>query len=862
MRLLIFLIFIFQALHDTIGSDGTASLVGCFASLQDKARKRHKEERARVTDEDAANTDTTRARDLRTLAAMGYIKIDPGLQVSAKDVFNLSLYHSNGQRMNCQVELVHRDEPSMPSYPGEVLIRQIGEGQRAWLLFPPMPMGSLSARKLDGGRELIVMVRGTHNGQIWRELLRLAADDEGQIDDWVDILGTLPLPPLELEPVAPVLECGSPRSMAIDVPLGAQRSLEDGQSSPNRPLSEPTTPTTPTTPTQALVPSRYHSRGPPPSYQLEVTAPEPPAHREPLIPREDAQDPAKPNATPYRSDGAPPPPIHRTFVAPKSKSKSSTLQPPANGRVKRKTSSPLKHEYLPSEASSEAEEEDDSFSESEEDESDLGSESDSSSDEIDSVDIPDTEVGVSIKHPHSEVTESLVSDASLTPSNSASQGGLHRGGHYRQQVQTEKYEQTAYHQPQEYQAQYQEPYHQPQQQQDQQQQQQSGLVDLNDEVRFVCSVSHWHDKRGIWKDLSSHMCSVVVSDGMMEAFSLKSGRSPGTDKPLIALDLTPVVLVRKSNALDLEVRTAVLGQSKITSISGGTFRFRNSTQEECLNLYAAVHSARLKNEKYMQLENEMRFKSFGERRVGDGDENGGRRARNWFGRKNSYRASARAPARSVDEASTAASSSMSASSFLKRLTGGANLSFNIGRSSLEKQNGGGAMSFYTSGSSSAGGSTPRSPSVSIDGTGRGEPISSDNVPIRLHLLVSASKWEDCGNCRLQVRRPPEGWRQELRANHGLEKRVTVTTIPKKRDGSEAPRVVLDAVLGSGCFTTMGTRGIICSVWEEMRDEQGRMGHIPHTNNPGGSVKKWCFQLSGVAQASWLLTLLHEEVVRA
>ncbi|CAI4212946.1 unnamed protein product [Parascedosporium putredinis] len=804
-----------RALHDTIGSDGTASLVGCFASLQDKARKRHKEERARVTDEDAANTDTTRARDLRTLAAMGYIKIDAGLQVSAKDVFSADKADWRGPE-------------GMAFIPADADGIFIG-AQARWR----------AGTDRDGP--------GTHNGQIWRELLRLAADDEGQIDDWVDILGTLPLPPLELEPVAPVPECGSPRSMAIDVPLGAQRSLEDGQSSPNRPLSEPTTPTTPTTPTQALVPSRYHSRGPPPSYQLEVTAPQPPTHREPLIPREDAQDPAKPNATPYRSDGAPPPPIHRTFVAPKSKSKSSTLQPPANGRVKRKTSSPLKHEYLPSEASSEAEEEDDSFSESEEDESDMSSESDSSGDDIDSVDIPDTEVGVSIKHPHSEVTESLVSDASLTPSNSASQGGLHRGDHYRQQVQTEEYQQATYHQPQEYQTQYQEPYHQPQQQQEQQHQhqhQQPGLVELTDEVRFVCSVSHWHDKRGIWKDLSSHMCSVVVSDGMMEAFSLKSGRSPGTDKPLIALDLTPVVLVRKSNALDLEVRTAVLGQSKITSISGGTFRFRNSTQEECLNLYAAVHGARLKNEKYMQLENEMRFKSFGERRVGDGDENGGRRARNWFGRKNSYRASARAPARSVDEASTAASSSMSATSFLKRLTGGANLSFNIGRSSLEKQNGGGAMSFYTSGSSSAGA------------------ISSDNVPIRLHLLVSASKWEDCGNCRLQVRRPPEGWRQELRANHGLEKRVTVTTIPKKRDGSEAPRVVLDAVLGSGCFTTMGTRGIICSVWEEMRDEQGRMGHIPHTNNPGGSVKKWCFQLSGVAQASWLLTLLHEEVVRA
>ncbi|PKS11670.1 hypothetical protein jhhlp_001821 [Lomentospora prolificans] len=811
-----------KGIHDMIGSDQTALLVGCFESLHDKARKRHKEERARVTDEDAANTDTTRTRDLRTLAAMGYIKIDPTLQVSAKDVFNLSLYHSNGQRMNCQVELVHRDNPNIPSHPGEVLIRQTGEGQRTWLLFPPMPMGSLSARKLESGRELIVMIRGTHNGKMWRELMRLTTDDEGQIDDWVDILGTLPLPPLELEPPAPSEDNGSPRQSAPDVPLGAQRSLEDRDrgDSPNRPLSEPSTPTTPTTPTKTALPSRYHARPTPPAYQLEVTAPESPAHDEPLIPHNEHDDLTKPNAKPYRADGAPPPPIHRTFAAPQSKS--STLQPPSNGRMKRKTSSPLKHEYLPSDVSSE--ESGDLTSESDE-ESETASVSDSSGDEIDSVDIPDTEVGVSIKHDRSEITGSVISDASLTPSNSASQAGLHQGLHYRQQ-------------------QHQQP------------------VELSDTCRFVCSVSHWHDKRGLWKDLSSHMCSIVVSPGMMEAFSMKPSRNPEADKPLVALDLTPVVLVRKSNALDLEVRTAVLGHSKITSIGGGTFRFRNATQEECVNLYAAVHNARLKNEKYIQLENEMRFKSFGERRPVESDEDGGGlRKRSWFGRKNSYRASARAPTRSVEEASTAASSSMSASSFLKRLTGGANLSFNIGRSSIEKQNGG-AMSFYTSGSSSAGGSGPRSPSVSIDGTGRGEPISSDNVPIRLHLLVSASKWEDCGNCRLQVRRPPEGWRQELRANHGLEKRITVTTIPKKKDGSEMPRVVLDAVLGSGCFTTMGSRGIICSVWEEMRDEFGRMGYIPNTNNPGGSVKKWCFQLGGVAQASWLLALLHEEVVRA
>jgi hypothetical protein len=421
-------------------------------------------------------------------------------------------------------------------------------------------------------------------------------------------------------------------------------------------------------------------------------------------------------------------------------------------------------------------------------------------------------------------------------------------------------------------------------------------------VRYIASISYWSDKKGTWKDLSVDACSVVVGPGTIEAHALnisspgkrssteadngqgESGNSSSSRPlPLLALDLTPLVLLRQSTVVDLEIRSAVRENCKQRALGGGNFRFRCPSQAECFNLYMAVHHARLNNERYIKLENDTRFKYFGERNNsksspgdrssgdGDGDDTtntSSSRRRSWFGRKNSYRASARAPP--SQEGSVTPSSSLSASSFLKRLSSG-NLSFNIAGSTVDKQSrgsgGSGNNSLYTSGSSSAGGNTtpPRSPSVSVDGVGGAAPhgtFGSDNIRIRLHQLVSATKWEDHGNCVLQIRRPPPGWHMDLRAYHGLEKRVTVTTMPKREGGSEKPRVVLDAVLGSGCFTSMGSRGIVCGIWEEVRDEKGEVGAVPARGGAGGTVRKFCFQCGSVAEASWVLRLVHQEVVRA
>lgn len=804
-------------------SPDTNQLVKDFEALQEKARQRHREEVARIIDEEAASTDTMRARDLRTLGPTKSITIELFRQVSAKDIFSLDLVHSNGQRLECQVELVHRDNQSRPEDKGDLLIREVGDGRRSYLLFPPISMSLVSARSGDGKLDMVVMIRGNHNGRPWHELLSLWADEEEQILDWLDILPSSPVPPREPEPsIIDESELGSDSPGRLpDVPVGVQSMLSTASRSEL--TDQDDSDSSPPTPTRAAPapPGRSGSSS---------------SRTIPVISRNDAPPPR--------------PPVHRTLSpTPQQTAKSqSLLKPPidlhASGPLKRRGSSPLKHEYLPSEVSSasglsssnvssivEEGEETETEGEDEEEVSGTESESESSDEEMESLDIPQTELGYSIREderrrgswaPSYAPSYAPGSEVSLTPSNSASQAGLHG-----RKPSSE-----------------------------------DGSIARSG--RCLATVSRWSDK-GAWKDVHPDHCSIIVSDGLIEAYAFRDSNLTQLDeKPIVALDLTPLVLIRQSTAVDLEVRSSMQPHSKLAPVyQGGNFRFRCLNGPDCFTLYMAVHHARLNNQKFIQLENEARFRSFGERPAPPEDGDTSSRRRGWFGRKNSYRSSVRAPSQSHDGASTTPSSTLSASSFLKKLTLVGNLSFNLARSSVDKRGGRGGSgnnSLYTSGSSSGYGS-PRSPSVSVEGGGD-VPVNlgTENIRIRLHLLVSSTKWEDYGNCSLQIRRPPPGWHQALRADHGLEKRVTVTTMPKK--SSEKPIIMLDAVLGSGCFTPMGSRGIVCGVWEEVKNGDGIVGGVPANGATGGNIKKWCFQFSSVTEAGWVLRLVHQEVVTA
>lgn len=830
-----------------------------YEKLQDKARRRHREESARKTDEDANNTDVTRTRDLRSLSALDGVVIDQSRQVNAKDAFSLELKHSNGQRLECRVEVIFRDNVNNAADRGDVLVRETGTGGRSWLLFPPVPKGKISARMGDNDCELTVMIRGYHNYRDWFELLTLSCDDADQTADWLDILGSDPMPPTlraHLGSRARLASAASPREAEAGVPVGERKLRKQPPGSPAAKAETPSryhkpsgsAPTTPTAPGERDYTSPSPNRTPTQDSFSRASRDDrrtlPSAERGTPLREGMRPDPAKltktpPSPTPYREDGAPAPPAHRTL----KKTPPPVLTPPVdagNSRIKRRGSSPLKHEYHPSDVSS------GSSVTTSDGESDL-SDTDSSSDELDESDVPDVLPAVSIKEEIPTPADSVISESSLTPSASASQAGVAGGKESR----------------------------------------------IEWSVKATACISYWSNRHGIWKDVDPEACSLVITPGLIEAFPLahadphklpRGDRDGGAPRPLIALDLTPLVMIRMSNSIDLEIRSPVRAYSILNKIEGAFFRFRSPAPREGAVLYDAVHVSRMNNAKFKALEEEARFRSFGQHQQqhahtpdhsGDGSTSSKRRT-GWFGRKNSYRASARAPSESQGS-----SSGVSASSFLKRLTGGGNTSFNIDRSTVDKQSrppsaaGGGAAtivtrsgsgsgsgpgSLYTSSASSSGGVTLfRAPSLSIAGSsGKGLPSQSgDRMPVRLYSAVPNKKWEDYGNCVLQILRPPPGVHQELRVGRGMEKRVKITS-PAKKEGEDG-LVVLDVVLGSGCFSRLGSRGVVVKVWEDIRDTEGNVGFAPARGGLSGKMKTWCLQTKTNAEAAWVVSLLTQEV---
>ncbi|EPE09720.1 glucan 4-alpha-glucosidase [Ophiostoma piceae UAMH 11346] len=832
--------------HIILGRHVAGDIEGRLDALHEKARRRNREETARKTDEDACATDTTRARDPRNLAIIENTSIDQHRQVSAKDWFDLSLSHSNGQRLDCQVELIFRDRINDPSDSGDVLIRETGSGGRSWLLFPPFSTSQLSARRGRDDQSLIIMVRGLHNGREWYELISIVADQVEAAEDWLDILGSSPMPPSN----SGRFSMSTRRNEETDVPVGerkynahADTGLPESPKTPKTPSryhkQHQRTTSTPVSPSPLSVgyqtPTQTDNSGRPSSSS--------PSSRDRSMshPLHDDMRPdplqlkKTPKASAAQEDGPPPPPpAHRTPITKSPPILSPPEDATPSARIRRRTSSPLKHECHPSDISSES----DSSTLSSHSES----ESESSSDELEEDDVPDTLPGISIKHSELGMEESVVSENSLTPSNSASQAGLPglRASY-----------------PSEY------------------------------DLQLMASISYWSNKKGQWKELGEPLSAIVITPGLIEAYLpganiTTSAHSPkfnnmevqlesGATRPLIALDLTPLVMIRQSTIVDLEIRSPVRSHSKYSHLDANIFRFRAQSPAELINLYTAVHESRMNNAKFKALEDEARFRSFGQpqnNNAEQGDDTSSHRRRSWFGRKNSYRASARAPSQSQGS-----SSSISATSFLRKLTGGGNTPFNIIGSSVDRQSG---ASFYTSGSSSAEGggggssgrgsgragfsfSVPRSPSISLaESSNRGvQALGSSNIKMRCHLQLTPTKWEDRGNCLLTIARPPPGVRQELTIYHGLEKRVLVVSIPKKT--TDKPLVVVDVVVGSACFSRLAARGIVLNVWEEMRDDQNRVGTVAATGAISGHVRKWCFQFSSAAVATWVFGLVGSEV---
>lgn len=185
----------FDQIRDQYDRPLAAKAADAFTELTAMAKRRHREEQARLEDEAAASIDTSRARDIRTMAPTAAVVVDKSRRVNARDFFNLTLYHSSGERMDCGIELIFRDNAPEDGPGGDVLICEV-DSTGKWLLFPPIVLSSISARRGEAEFDLVVMVRGRAGlGQEWHELLALKTEDKEAGTEWLTMLGSNPLPP-------------------------------------------------------------------------------------------------------------------------------------------------------------------------------------------------------------------------------------------------------------------------------------------------------------------------------------------------------------------------------------------------------------------------------------------------------------------------------------------------------------------------------------------------------------------------------------------------------------------------------------------------------------------------------------------
>jgi hypothetical protein len=472
-------------------------------------------------------------------------------------------------------------------------------------------------------------------------------------------------------------------------------------------------------------------------------------------------------------DKPPPPPPHRTPSSNHVKF-APTPQFTPNSQVKRRSSSPLKHEYQPSSASSDSELSDDSASAYSDDSLTSESEGELNDDEDVISSLVPPKLTPRKKVSTGAETMYSMANSTLAPSQSASQSAS------------------------------QSPYRAVPQQ-------------VEKAAKTIATIFCWSD-RGQWEILHPDECSIIISPGLIEAYETKQGEQlDGAPKqrPLVALELTPLVPLRRGTALDITIRSPPTTASLLKP--GNNIMFRSRSTEECEALYGLINTSRINNPTYIALQSarpptgENTWAAVMDRRNSQRGNGAGAAPGSWwqFGgssRSKSYRASTRAPSTAGNtESSVATISSVMAA--MKRFSGSGRI---FGKGSRD----GGS-----SNSMGSGGSGAHSPPTFVDpskpGSGGTVPIGLGitNAKIRLYVRQNhGGKWADLGSARLSImQRDEQGINTPTMLQTGMEKRILVV-------GKSKAEVMLDVTLGESCFERVARTGIAVSVWEDVVKE--------------------------------------------
>lgn len=412
--------------------------------------------------------------------------------------------------------------------------------------------------------------------------------------------------------------------------------------------------------------------------------------------------------------------------------------------------------------------------------------------------------------------------------------------------------------------------------------------------KTIASIFSWSD-RGAWESLHPEECSIVITPGLIEAYKMSAAHSaiipprsscPVIDvdafselssnlavpcqeaegeRPLVALELTPLVPLRRGTALDISIRSPPTSKSQITT--GDNIMFRSRNPEECEALYALINHSRIHNPTYVALQNARGpygpGSTFGPSLDRRNSGRVGSQTSSWFGglgRSPSYRANS-APTPSIAASESSIGSMASVFSALKRYGKGG--MFNIARSTISSRYyGSGANSVYTGSDNSSGSGT--STPIAPGGGGLSKPaaIGLSNAKIRLYVRETASKWRDLGSARLSIMPPtspvqsPDGGPEKVRGGAAFgranEKRIII-------NGKTKGEVLLDVQLGEHCFERTARTGIAVNVWEDMVGPNGEVGVVGALGGVGGGRSR--VYMIQVRALSLSLSLTHPLIGR-
>ncbi|KNG46055.1 glycoside hydrolase family 105 protein [Stemphylium lycopersici] len=391
--------------------------------------------------------------------------------------------------------------------------------------------------------------------------------------------------------------------------------------------------------------------------------------------------------------------------------------------------------------------------------------------------------------------------------------------------------------------------------------------------RTIASLFAWSDS-GKWDSLHPDECSIVVTPGKIQVFEISSNHSkpfladgdeiitPEGGAPLIEVELTPLVPLRKSTAIDISIRSPPTADSRIKP--GNNIMLRSRSAAECTQLYSMINQSRINNPTYIALQNARG--PYGQSSWAEAmdRQNAARTSTDtsgWLGgtlgRRSSYRkSSTRAASISAATESSVGTMNSALRSALSRFSFSKGGVFSIRNSTLGSRSDG---SSFDSGSNSRHGSGASTPTGDIV-RAPGAPAGITNTKCRLYERESLKKWRDMGSARLTIMLPspnpsvpssPTNARQRAPGtrDHRQERRILLT-------GKKHGEVLLDVTLSETCFERVARSGIAVSVWEDNVDEDGQIGGVGKTGGVlGARARIFMVQMKSERECAYCFSLL-------